>query len=65
MHSPPVANKGNKKVKLSHNSNCSYRKMTKKEEERSEKRKEDAFCKAKRKRVAQSHEHRKKHVMIF
>lgn len=48
MHSPQVANKGNKKVKPSHDSNCSYRKMTKKEEERNEKRKEDAFCKAKR-----------------
>lgn len=48
MHSRQVANKGSKKVKPSHNSNCSKRKMTKKEEERSEKRKEDAFCKAKR-----------------
>lgn len=43
-----MANKGSKKIKPSHNSNCSNRKMTKKEEEKSEKRKEDAFCKAKR-----------------
>lgn len=41
-----MANKGSKKVKPSHNSNCSSnRKMTKKEEEMNEKRKEDAFCK--------------------
>lgn len=43
-----MANEGSKKVKPSHNSYCSNRKMTKKEEERNEKRKEDAFCKAER-----------------
>jgi len=43
-----VAKKGWKKVKPSHISNCSYRKMTKKKEEGSEERKEDAFCRARR-----------------